>query len=229
LQEDNNHAISLGKHWFKQFALWVAILTLFWVFMQLELTQYISDYSANMWLWVAFLVWLVACGSSCLAVTGWIVVSYVEALEDKNRWHLAKVQWLFHIWRMIAFVWWGAILWSIGKTFQISPIVNAVFMILVWVILVYVWLQIFWLLPSITKRGFHLPRWTQKLIKKLNHPNYALIVWALTFFLPCWFTQSMQLFAMQTWSAMQWALLLGAYWLGTVPLLLWLWMSAWCE
>jgi sulfite exporter TauE/SafE len=214
------------KNRLEQFAIWAWILALFWVFMQLDLTQYIWDYGVNMWLWVAFLVWLVACGSSCLAVTWWIVVSYVEALEDKNRWSLVKTQWLFHVWRMLMFIVWGALLWSIGKTFQISPTVNAIFMMIVWAILAYVWLQIFGIVPSITKWWFHLPGGTQKLIKKLNSPKYALVVWALTFFLPCWFTQSMQLFAMQSWSAMQWALLLGAYWLGTVPLLLWLWLSA---
>ncbi len=210
----------------EQFAIWAWIFTLLRVFMQFDLTKYIWEYWPNMWLWVAFLVWLVACGSSCLAVTGWIVVSYVEALEDKNWSNLLKTQGLFHAWRMAAFIWWWALLWYVGQSFQISPTFNAVLMMIVGLILAYVWLQIFWFVPSITKRWFHLPGGTEKIIKKLNDPKYALVVWALTFFLPCWFTQSMQLFAMQTGSAVQWALILWAYWLWTIPLLLWLWMSA---
>lgn len=211
----------------EQFAIWWWILVLLRAFTQFDLTQYIWDYWPTMWLWVAFLVWLVACGSSCLAVTWWIIVSYVEALEDKNWVNLLKVQWLFHVWRMLAFVWWWALLWYVGQTIQISPSVNAILMMIVWIILAYVWLQIFWIVPSITKRWFHLPWWAEKLIKKFNNPQYALLVGALTFFLPCGFTQSMQLFAMQTGSALEWALMLGAYWLWTVPLLLWLWLSAW--
>jgi len=210
----------------EQFAIWWWILALLRASTQIDLTQYIWDYWPTMWLWVAFLVGLVACGSSCLAVTWWIIVSYVEALEDKNWYNLVKVQWLFHVWRMLAFIWWWALLWYLGQTIQISQSVNAIMMMIVWIILAYVWLQIFGIVPSITKRWFHLPWWAEKLIKKFNDPKYALVVWALTFFLPCWFTQSMQLFAMQTWSALQWALMLGAYWLWTVPLLLWLWLSA---
>jgi sulfite exporter TauE/SafE len=53
---------------------------------------------------VAFLVGLVACGSSCLAVTGGIVVSYMESLENKTRGQMFKVQALFHLGRLIAFV-----------------------------------------------------------------------------------------------------------------------------
>ena len=210
----------------EQFAIWWAILVLLRAVTQIDLTQYIWDYWPSMWLWVAFLVWLVACGSSCLAVTWWIIVSYVEALEDKNWYHLVKVQWLFHVWRMLAFIWWWALLWYLWQTIQISQSVNSIMMMVVWIILAYVWLQIFGIVPSITKRWFHLPWWAEKMIKKLNDPKYALLVWALTFFLPCWFTQSMQLFAMQTGSALQWALMLWAYWLWTVPLLLWLWLSA---
>jgi sulfite exporter TauE/SafE len=230
LVEDKESSIRQSKKSakrLKQFVIWSAVLALLRGFTQVDLTQYIWDYWPTMWLGVAFLVWLVACWSSCLAVTWWIVVSYIEALEDKNRIHLAKTQWLFHLWRIWAFVLWGALLWHLGQTIQISASANATMMMIVWLVLAYVWLQIFWIVPSITKRWFHLPWWVEKIIKKFNDPQYALLVWALTFFLPCWFTQSMQLFAMQTWSAYQWALMLWAYWLGTVPLLLWLWLSAW--
>ena len=225
-EKDMKEESSNSNAWIEQFAIWAWILWLLRASTQIDLTQYIWDYWPNMGLWVAFLVWLVACGSSCLAVTWGIIVSYVEALEDKNRYNLLKVQWLFHVWRLAAFVWWWALLWYLWQTITISPTINAILMMLVGLILAYVWLQILGIVPSITKRWFHLPWWTEKVIKKLNDPKYALLVWALTFFLPCWFTQSMQLFAMQTWSALQWALILWAYWLGTVPLLLWLWMSA---
>lgn len=211
----------------EQFAIWGGILALLRAVTQIDLTHYLWDYGPTMGLWVAFLVWLVACSSSCLAVTGGIIVSYVEALEDQPRASLVKTQWLFHLGRMLAFVWGGALLWHLGQTIQISSSANAIMMMVVWLILAYVGLQTFGIVPSITKRWFHLPWWAHNLIKKFNEPRYALLVWALTFFLPCWFTQSMQLFAMQTGSAMQWALMLWAYWLWTVPLLLWLWLSAW--
>lgn len=228
LKDDNNHQQKRSiQGLIEQWVLWVGILVLIWAFTQIDLTQYISDYWPNMWLWVAFLVWLVACSSSCLAVTGWIIVSYIESLEDKNWFNLVKIQWLFHIWRFFAFVAWWWLLWYLWQTVQISQTVNAILMMIVWIILFYVGLQIFGIVPSITKRWFHLPWWTEKLIKKLNNPKYALIVWMLTFFLPCWFTQSMQLFAIQTWSAQEGALLLWAYALGTMPLLLWLGFSVW--
>lgn len=203
------------------------ILSFLRAFTKLDLMQYVGDYSQpTMSFGVAFLVWLVACGSSCLAVTGWIVVSYVESLENKGWLSMFKIQALFHLGRLVAFVGWWALLGYIGQSFQISPSVNGGIMILVWLILSYVGLQIFGIVPSITKRWFHLPWWIDKVIKKLQHPNYGVIVGFLTFFLPCWFTQSMQLLAMQSGSATQGSMILWAYALGTIPLLLWLWLSA---
>lgn len=209
-----------------QFVIWSLVLVALYAFMQLDLTKYLGDYGPNMWFWVAFLVGLVACGSSCLAVTGGIVVSYMESLENKTRASIVKTQVLFHIGRLVAFIWWWALLGIIWKSFAISSGVNGFIMMLVGLILAYVGLQIFGIVPSISKRGFHLPSWIDRTIKKHQHPSYAPIVWFLTFFLPCGFTQSMQLFAMQSGSATQWAMILGAYALGTIPLLLWLWLSA---
>lgn len=225
LQEQKEQSANWEKR-IEQIVSGIGILTILWIFTKLDLMQYIGDYGPNMWFGVAFLVGLVACGSSCLAITGGIVVSYTESLEHKTPAQLWRIQALFHAGRIGAFVGLGALLWYLGKGLSISPTINGIIMWLVACILVYVGMQILGIVPNITSLGFHLPKGVEKTIKKLQHPNYAPVVWFLTFFLPCGFTQSMQLFAMQSGSASQWAMILWAYALGTLPLLLWLGMSA---
>lgn len=63
-------------------------------------------------------------------------------------------------------------------------------------------------------------------ILRLRNPRYAPIVGALTFLLPCWFTQSMQLFALQSGSPLSGALIMGAFAIGTAPVLFALWFGA---
>lgn len=58
-----------------------------------------------------------------------------------------------------------------------------------------------------------------KNITKLKNPKYAPWVGALTFLLPCGFTQSMMLFAIESGNPWQGALVMGAFALGTFPVL----------
>jgi len=57
------------------------------------------------------------------------------------------------------------------------------------------------------------------MIFRLKDPKYASVVGALTFLLPCGFTQSMQLLALQSGSMWQGMLIMTAFALGTLPVL----------
>lgn len=176
----------------------------------------------------AIIIWLIASVSTCLAITWWIIVGFSRYL-DKWHWFLGhlKVQTSFQVWRLLGFFIFGWILWYFGSFFSINFTINSIITFLVGFLLFYMWLNILGIVPSITKYWIHMPkRFTEK-IESFWHPKFAPIVWALTFFLPCWFTQTMQLLAISSWSFWQgWLVMfLFALWTTPVFLALWLWSS----
>ena len=67
-----------------------------------------------------------------------------------------------------------------------------------------------------------MPKWVgsrMHAVKNLNHTITPLLVGIATFFLPCGFTQSMQIYALGVGSFMKGALLMSAFAAGTFPVL----------
>ena len=84
---------------------------------------------------IAFLVGLVASVSTCLAVTGGIIICYTESIVDKtNGWN---TQLRFHMGRIIAFTLGGFVLGMIGQTFSTSVYFNGILSIFVGFVLAY--------------------------------------------------------------------------------------------
>lgn len=210
-----------SDQWVEKIA-WLALAwVLIFALMKTNINWLIPDY-ADLSFGVAFVIGLVASISTCLAVTGWIIIWYNESVQTTNAfWTQIK----FHIGRIISFVVWWALLGLVWSQFWGSVRFNAIFSVLVGVVLLYLGLQLLGIVPNITKRWFHLPSWLSQIIFNLKNPKYAGIVWALTFLLPCGFTQSMQLYALQSSSPLQWALIMWAFALGTLPVLFWVWLG----
>jgi sulfite exporter TauE/SafE len=194
---------------------------LIFLLMRLNLNSLVPNYE-NVSLGVAFVVGLVASISTCLAVTWGFIIWYNESVYSSNP---LRTQLKFHIGRVVLFIVWWWILGLVGSQFWGSVWFNIIFSVLVGIVLLYLGLQLLGIVPNITKRWFHLPSWLSKTIFNLKDPKYAGIVWALTFFLPCGFTQSMQLFALQSGSVLEWALIMWSFALGTLPVLFWLWLG----
>lgn len=102
-----------------------------------------------------------------------------------------------------------------------------ILLIIAWIVMFYMWLNILKIVPSITNLGISMPKKLSQKILNIKNPVFAPIVWALTFFLPCWFTQSMQIIAISSWSFMAWAMIMWAFALWTFPILflVWIWSS----
>ena len=107
----------------------------------------------------------------------------------------------------------------IGKSLSGSIYFNGFLSIFVGFVLAYLGVQLLGLVPNISRLGFHLPMFFSKNITKLKNPKYAPWVGALTFLLPCGFTQSMMLFAIESGNPWRGALVMGAFALGTFPVL----------
>ncbi len=202
----------------------VIILFMFtWLF---DSIKYIPDTSTLSYSW-ALLVWLIASISTCLAVTGWLIIWFSKYIDSTNttNWHI-KVQLWFQLWRIIWFFLLGWLLWLTWKLFSLSFSIWSILTFFVWIILLYIWLNILWILPSISRFWIHMPKSFASKIEKLWKPEYAPIAWVLTFFLPCWFTQAMQLLAVSSWSFIWGGLIMLFFVIGTFPVLFSLWLGS---
>jgi len=214
--------ISNEKNNFKDFLEIFWILFIFWILIfflkDLEIVNKFSSFSWD-WIFVSFLLWIIASLSTCLALTWWIVISL---------WKKISSQVLFHTWRILWFFLLGWILWYVWKSFTVSLWISSFLSILVWFVLFVIWLWVLKFLPNISNFWFHLPKFLSKWVLSLQWEKWKsaiFLLWILTFFLPCGFTQAVQLSAINSWSFFSWALITWAFALWTLPVLWFVWFS----
>ena len=98
----------------------------------------------------------------------------------------------------------GGVIGLIGKAFQLSSPVLGILMVIVGIVMLFLGLQLTEMFPRLSNGLLTLPAGLSRLfkIKKHHEKEYShlnsTLVGALTFFLPCGFTQAMQLYAMST-------------------------------
>ncbi len=188
----------------------------FFLLDRLGLTSLIGGTEAT--LGTALLIGLIASVSTCLAVVGTLVlsVSATYAHEGKGM----RPQLYFHIGRLVGFFLLGGLLGLVGEAVQLSLVASAILGAVVSVVMLLLGIQ----LLDITKR-VGVPTLPKKISSALFGsaskvgPLAPVAIGALTFFLPCGFTQSMQLVALSTQSALQGGLTMLVFALGTLPVL----------
>lgn len=178
---------------------------------------------------MALIIGLTAGFSTCMALIGGLVLSvaskYAESHPAQTALQKFKPHLYFNLGRVVSFVVLGALIGALGSAFALKGSLLGLLTIVVGMVMLVLGLQLTELFPRIT-RGLTLP---SVLSKKLGittragqdyRHNNAFIMGAATFFLPCGFTQAMQLLAVSTGSPVQAALIMGAFALGTTPGLL---------
>jgi len=192
-----------------------------WFLKKLELSSLLPDIGDNMNLFIALLLGIVASLSTCLALTGGLVMSFSSIYKPEDS--KAMPHLYFHIGRIGGFTLLGGLLGAVGNKLNYSTTFTGYLTIFIGAVMFYIGLQILNITPSITKLGFHLPKSFSRKIHSLegnSHHLAPILIGALTFFLPCGFTQSMQLAAVGSQSFLQGALIMGIFAIGTMPVLL---------
>ncbi len=165
----------------------------------------------------AFLIGLVASVSSCLAVVGGLILSLsAKVIQDDSE--NKKPFYLFHVGRLVSFALLGGVLGLIGKSLGVNYIFSAVLGLLAAVIMIALGLN----LTGIFKKSkFTLPGGIFNFFRNVEHQTFApLLLGVGTFFLPCGFTQSMQVAALTSGSFISGLLIMLFFALGTLPMLL---------
>jgi uncharacterized protein len=166
----------------------------------------------------AFIVGLVASVSTCLAVVGGLVLSVSATYAHEGRGWRPQV--LFHAGRFAGFFVLGGLLGVLGDALQPGVKGAALLGVVASVVMLILGIH----LLEVTKkvRALTLPVSVFERVigaTKNAGPIAPLLLGAATFFLPCGFTQSMQIVALATGDFFSAASTMTVYALGTFPVL----------
>lgn len=169
---------------------------------------------------VAFLIGVVASLSSCMAIVGGLVLSMSAVYAEHGE--KTRPQILFHAGRLVSFFLLGGVAGAAGSIFHFSDFGAMVLGLLVGGIMVVTGLGLLHIFHWPRRWQFILPRHLGARIHALSGRRvvfFPLLLGALTFFLPCGYTQSMQIYTLSTGHFMAGALTMFSFALGTFPVL----------
>lgn len=167
-----------------------------------------------------FIIGLIASVSSCMAVVGGLVLSISANFAKQG--DKIKPQVFFHASRLISFFILGGTIGILGATVQLGIIGNFILNLTVGLVLLILGINLLEVFPWAKKIQPAIPAFIGSRIynlKNINHTLTPILVGAATFFLPCGFTQSMQIYALSTKNFWQGALTMLVFALGTLPAL----------
>lgn len=169
----------------------------------------------------SFIIGLIASVSSCLAIVGGLVLSLSAKISQDNV-SDKKTFTLFHIGRIVSFAILGGLLGALGGAFGISFTLTAILGVVASLVMLILGLN---LVGVFSKNNITLSsgifQKINSVFRKIEHKTLTpLIIGAATFFLPCGFTQSMQVSALGSGSFSAGLLIMLAFALGTLPVLL---------
>jgi sulfite exporter TauE/SafE len=228
----NEPKIINWKEWSSAVLILIGILFLYGIFREWGITDKIDLNCANITYGISFLIGLTASVSSCLVVVGSVVIAFGEKYKCTGGGFFScavKPNLLFHTGRLLTFFMLGGVLGMIGGELNITGKFISIYAIIVAVIMAWLGLNILGILPSISAVGLRMPQkltgnWEK--LKESEHALAPLFLGGLSFFLPCGFTQSMQVFALASGSFFIGGLNLFIFALGTLPVLLILGITA---
>jgi uncharacterized protein len=176
---------------------------------------------------LVFIIGLVASVSSCIAVTGGLLVAvaakYNEATTKLTPMRRMKPLIYFNAGRVLSYTLLGGVIGALGSALTLSPGINGLLTVLASVVMVLLGLQMLKLLPALTRFLPTMPKAFGHYIHDLAERDAnggAFVLGAVTFFLPCGFTQALQLYVLAQGSFTVGALTMLAFSLGTLPALL---------
>lgn len=179
---------------------------------------------------VALVVGVTAGFSTCMALVGGLVLGvsarYAEKHQSATMLQKFKPHLFFNLGRIITFFVLGGTVGLFGSFFKLSSLVMGLLTIGIGLVMLILGLQLTELFPKLANKGITLPAGLAKKFginqhkqQEYSHKN-AMLLGGLTFFLPCGFTQAMQLVAISSGNFVTGSIVMGLFAIGTAPGLL---------
>lgn len=176
----------------------------------------------------AFMLGLVAASSSCVAVTGGLLLGSAKAFRNRYGGETPERRMrpvvMFVTGRTISYALLGGAIGLLGSSLTPSPLATGAITVIAAGVMLAMGLDMLGVAPLWMKRLIPQPPKSiaRGVVKQeTSTAGYApLLLGAGTFFLPCGFTQTLQLYALSSSDPLLGAKILGAFALGTAPALL---------
>ena len=168
----------------------------------------------------AFMVGIVASLSTCMAVVGGLVLSMSATFAKEG--DRIRPQLMFHGGRLVSFFILGGIIGSISSAFTLSVSATFVLSFIIGIVMLILGVNLLGTFHWAKKLEPSMPKFIAKHahgVSKFNHTLTPLLVGIATFFLPCGFTQSMQLYTLTAGGFLEGGFTMLAFALGTLPVL----------
>ncbi len=196
----------------------LAFAILFVVLQKMGIVNLVN--AGNVTYGTAFVIGIVASLSTCMAVVGGLVLSMSATFAKEG--DKIRPQLMFHIGRIASFFILGGVIGAIGSAFTLNVSATFILSLIVGIVMLILGINLLDVFPWAKKLQPGMPKFIAKHahgVSKYNHTLTPLLVGIATFFLPCGFTQSMQLYTLTTGSFLTGGLTMFAFALGTLPVL----------
>lgn len=205
----------------------IVILGVYYLLKWLNLLPSGLGVKEGMSLGFVFVLGLIAAVSSCMAITGGLLLG-LAAKYQANHPNLKgyakfKPYLYFNIGRVVGYAVFGALVGWLGGVLSFSLKATGFITIIASLAMIILGFNLLRLFPSLRRFSFSMPNSLAHKIyslKEKDHKGIAFILGSLTFFLPCGFTQSLQLYVLSQGNAIQGGLIMLVFALGTLPALL---------
>jgi uncharacterized protein len=206
-------------------ALFLVLIAVYFLLKQFSLIPEVG-LTDNMSYGFIFIIGLIAATSTCLAVSGGLLLAvaakYSEAHPNLSGTKKFKPHIFFNIGRIVSYTVFGALLGALGSLFMFSSGVSGIITVVVSIVMIFIGLQMLNLFPA--KFSVKMPKFIAHRvydeITKEYRPSAPFFLGATTFFLPCGFTQALQLYVLTTGDWVTGALTMLVFSLGTAPSLI---------
>ena len=185
--------------------------------------------SQNSGVFVALFVGLVAGVSTCMALVGGLVLGlsarHAELHPEATSLQKFRPHIYFNIGRILGYAILGGVIGLLGAVFRPSTNLLGFLTMVIGGVMVFFGLKLIEIFPVLKDTSITLPAGIARLFGlhrevKEYSPKGSMVMGGLTFFLPCGFTQAMQLYAVSTGSFWQGMAIMGLFAIGTAPGLL---------
>ena len=214
------------RTWMEIGASLIVIFALYKLLQTFDLLSLAPSTSGALTFGGVFLIGLVAGMSSCLAVTGGLLLALAAKHNELHRAETPMRKFLpllhFNIGRLVSYFVLGGLVGLLGQSITLNPRMTGYMNVVIALVMIYLALT---MLGVVRKGRFHIrpPKSLSRKIANIadsDHPAAPFTLGALTFFLPCGFTQSLQLVALASGSFKVGAMVMFVFALGTLPALL---------
>lgn len=214
------------RHYFEISAIFLFVLAAFLILRQFDLLPKGFAITENMSYGIVFMIGLVAAMSTCIAVTGGLLLAaaakYNELHPGLSASERFKPHLYFNAGRIVSYTVLGGLVGAVGSLFTLSAVTNGILTIIASAVMILLGLQLLKLFPKLGRFQPHMPKFLANPIHNMAQSQNrfaSFLLGAGTFFLPCGFTQALQLYVLSQGSFTTGALTMLIFSLGTLPAL----------